>query len=176
MSFRVLVKKIHVISVPILFIIGIGFSFCCCMVKQKDRFYVLYQKLHKDYVKHKSYYRTYTMWMNLLQTNHSIAEYFTCTDRVAVYGMGKIGENICRELSVHGINLVCGIDKNSIGENKTIGLTVYPPNVQLPDTDYIIISVAYLADVVAGAINVSSGVKILTIDELIEKISDCGEM
>ena len=143
--------------------------------KQKDRYYNMYEKVYKQLVKQKSYYITYTKWMQLIQARHSISEYFNSSDRVAVYGMGKLGENICKDLAANNINLVYGIDKNNIGTNKATGLPVYAPDSILPEADCIVISVTYLADEITEESGISSCVKIITIDELIEKILNSEE-
>lgn len=148
--------------------IGVAKYVSICTYGEADEAYL---KKNRESTKFRSYYNTLVSWMELLQNKDTIARYFSKDDSVAVYGMGKIGELICKELLENGINVSYGIDENNSGESMTTGLHVYSAEKKdLPEVDYIIISITYLSDSIIPELEKVSSAKIITIDEIEEKL------
>ncbi len=137
----------------------------------KNKMDQIFLKEHKEVAKFRSYYNTFIQWMLLIQEGKTIADYFEVKDRIAVYGMGKIGELIGYELLKKKRNVVCGIDKNNTSKNIKTGLEIYSvEDISSIEVDYVIISIPYLADEIVPMLHKHKLVKAVTIDEITETL------
>lgn len=129
-----------------------------------------YLQEYKRTVRLQAYYNTFAPWLDAKIAGVNIGGYFKDTDKIAVYGMGKIGRLLCKELSANGNNVVCGIDQNISGMDWDTRIKVYSCDEELPDIDYIVISIAYLADDIVPLLEDRGSYKIVTIDEVLNAI------
>lgn len=74
----------------------------------------------KSEAKFRMYTRVLEQWIALKQIDVSFSSWFEENDfkRIAVYGMGKIGQLFVDELMDSGIEVYYGIDKNCIKSSK----------------------------------------------------------
>ena len=155
---------------PLFITAGIAKYLSVHIHKKEDQAYL---KKNEESIKFRGYYNTLISWMGLLQNGSTIAEYFSESSSVAVYGMGKIGELICRELMENGIQVSYGIDGNASGENLATGLQVYLADKKnLPEVDFIVVSINHLADSIIPQLEELTSAEIITIDELLEAVWD----
>lgn len=162
------VKSVTKVIMFFLYTIGIIYI---TSVYTKDKMDQIFLKEHKEVAKFRSYYNTFIQWMLLIQEGKTIADYFEAKDRIAVYGMGKIGELISCELLKKKRNVVYGIDKNNTSKNMKTGLEVYSvEDISGIEVDYVIISIPYLADEIVPMLYKYKSVKIVTIDEVVESL------
>lgn len=133
-----------------------------------------YLKEYKRTVRLQAYYNTLILWINAKISGINIASYFEGTDKIAVYGMGKIGRLLCKDLLAHERDVVCGIDKNISGIDGETKVKVYLCSGKLPDIDYVVISTAYLADDIVPLLEGRGNYKIVTIEEVLNAV--CGGM
>lgn len=73
----------------------------------------------------------------------SIAEYLKNKgfNKIAIYGMGYVGERLFDELKDSDVKVEYAIDKNADGINMEID--VFTPEEELPDVDLIIVTAIY---------------------------------
>lgn len=84
--------------------------------------------------------KTYEKWMNKIQEKRSLASYFATNhyDTIAIYGMGRIGKQLYRELLTSDIQVEYGIDRSVTYYDR---IPCYSPCDRLPDVDLIIVTV-----------------------------------
>lgn len=161
-------RIIRKILINILWIMGIV---CIISLFIKNKTDEIFLKKSEEADKFHSYYNTLVKWMELIQNNQKIADYFKKEDVIAIYGMGTIGEFISSELLKNNRNVICGIDKNIAGKNMKTGLKIYSiEDCQNIKIDYIIISIPYLADEIVPMLNKDNSLRIVTIDEVIDTL------
>lgn len=112
------------------------------------------QNAIKDKILHKqeSGLEVYKAWIQLYQRNERIEDYLLANDchSVAIYGLGRIGENLFEELSKSKITIDYVIDKSvSVSKGSYQSVLCYNPDAVLPKTDIIIITVPGEADEIA---------------------------
>lgn len=75
----------------------------------------IYQKKEAEIERYKGYFNTLNQWMHLKQGGVSVARYLRQMGwrTVAVYGLGELGQHLCRELYGEGIRVEYGIDRNA---------------------------------------------------------------
>lgn len=101
---------------------------------EAEKFQVFFQMLNR--------------WLLLKQHNKNIAEYLIKRNykKVAIYGMGQLGELLFRELEGSGVEVVYGIDRNK--DHSDYGIEIYSPEQKLPCADIIIVTaVTYYSEI-----------------------------
>jgi FlaA1/EpsC-like NDP-sugar epimerase len=128
-------KKVVCIIIKLLCFISIilftAFHFSLRVSKNKDRL--------KE--KYKKYFMLLTSWMDILESNGSLEEYFICKgiDNVAVYGAGGVGEHLLKQLRESNITIKYVIDKSEfLKASETLPL--YKPCDDLPEVDAIVVT------------------------------------
>lgn len=155
-------------ALPLFAVIGAAKCTSKYIYQKTDQAYL---KKNKESIKFHGYYNTLVSWMGLLQNNITVAEYFSENSKIAVYGMGKIGELICHELMENGIQVSYGIDGNASGENIATGLHVYSmDNNKLPEVDVVIVSISHLSDGIIPELEIKTSAKIITLDEILDSL------
>lgn len=88
--------------------------------------------------------KIYEKWINKIQDGKSIADFFEINHyhSVAIYGMGRIGKQIYRELTIAGVQIKYGIDRVVTHYDK---ISCYSDDKELPKVDIIVIAVPYEA-------------------------------
>ena len=88
-------------------------------------------------------------WLLLKQQNKNIADYLLKNNykKVAIYGMGQLGETLFHELVYSGVEVVFGIDRNK--DHLDCDIDIYSLEEKLPHADVIIVTaVTYYSEVV----------------------------
>lgn len=157
-------KWVFGILLLIVYTVGIRAIITRRIYKKADEQYL---QEYKRTIRLQAYYNTFAPWLDAKIAGVNIAGYFEDTDKIAVYGMGKIGRLLCKELLVNGKNVVCGIDQNISGIDWETQINVFSYNEELPEIDYIVISIAYLADDIVPLLESRGSYKIITIEEVL---------
>lgn len=97
--------------------------------------------------KFKGYYGLLNQWLYIKQTGNSLVEYFSKNNynRIAIYGLGELGDRLIDELKNSNIEIVYGIDKSSNGISSE--LKVYSPEqvVDVEETVDVVVVTAIFA-------------------------------
>ena len=120
-------------------VVGTGTGFLLgrkASLKKKDKF-----KMYAD--KHLAILQLFNQWLVTKQEKKSIAEYLKNKgfNKIAIYGMGYVGERLFDELKDSDVKVEYAIDKNADGINMEID--VFTPEEELPDVDLIIVTAIY---------------------------------
>lgn len=103
------------------------------MTEQFNKFYNMYFMLEK--------------WLEGQYSDRCIGDYIISKGwkNVAIYGCGDVGKLLYKELVLHNVNVVCGIDKN---ENIIYPIRVFNPDTFNEKIDAVIVtSIAFYAEI-----------------------------
>ena len=121
---------------------------------------------------HKCYYDILVTWMEKKIEGKSLGVFFENNNckHIVVYGIGKIGEILYKELEKEGVDIVYTVDNNldakKINEFKCIDVKSINKDTNI---DIIIITPIYASKIIKQELREKLGlsIKILSIDELI---------
>lgn len=102
---------------------------------EAEKFQVFFQLLNK--------------WLSLKQQKKEIVDYLKKRNykKIAIYGMGQIGERLFEELKDSEIEVIYGIDRNK--DNFDWDIDIYAPEDTLPYVDAVIVTaVTYYKEIV----------------------------
>ena len=107
------------------------------------------------------------LWKEISEKGHSISEYFLSRNyrRIAIYGKGKIGRHIEKEVIKSGIEVAYYIDRNEMLQD---GISCIGPQSILPQCDCVVISVIDGMSNVKNALNESFAGDIKSITDVIK--------
>lgn len=145
-------------------------GFCLCFAWKREKKKYINQNIEKEKVIHKQEgaLETYKLWICLYQQNKKIENYLLTNNfrSVAIYGMGRIGRNLYKELSESEVNIDYIIDRQiSISKGNYQSTLCYNPNSLLPKTDLIIITISSEADDIALYLS-KSNLPVISIQDL----------
>lgn len=110
-------------------------------------------------------------WMYLRDCSVNVSQFFYKYgyQKIAIYGMGKLGKHLLHELRQGGISVIFGIDKNGGEGVKKIGLEIYRPNQKLPDVDAVVITVTDQYAKISSMLSEIMTCPMVTIEEIIQE-------
>ncbi len=122
------------------------------LVRESQSFYKLnYKQWINEYYKKKSIekdrfeamFHIMDLWKKISETGHSISEYFYARNynTIAIYGKGRIGDHIEKELQGSNIKVAYFIDRNKNLYHPTVNC--YSLDEKLPKVDCVVITVVY---------------------------------
>ncbi len=122
-----------------------------------DRYWVLFSMM-KD-------------WCLLFQKGKRIEDYLIENDliKIAIYGLGDVGEILYNELQNSSINIVCGIDKSEFYLIED--MDVITPNNELPvDVDAIIVTPIMAFEDICNSLKDRTEAKIISLEDIISTL------
>lgn len=101
---------------------------------------VMIKKMRRKSDKYERLFQLYESWLTLRQSGSGLEEYFieNSIRTVAVYGYGRTGRALVRELAQSGIRIEYIVDKQKAV--RTDGICLYHPYDKLPDADVMVIT------------------------------------
>lgn len=123
--------------------------------------------------KFKSYYNLLNQWMYLRQENKSLAEYFKKNNynRIAIYGLGELGNHLIDELKNTEIKIVYGIDKSVdsiFGDIQTFSLEEIDRISE--DVDVIVVTAVFAFEEIEKELIGKIESHIISLDEIVFEI------
>lgn len=113
------------------------------------------------------------IWLKLKYQNKSFAVFFQRHGykKIAIYGMGHLGERLLDELNLTDVHVVYGIEK----EKKEAGrLKMYSMQEEWPQVDAIVVSVVHLFFVIKYELEQKTDIPVLSLEHILEELL-CGE-
>lgn len=119
--------------------------------------------------KNRGMYALMNHWVNIKQEGKNLEEYFLRNHyiRIAVYGMGDIGQRLVKELKNSEIEIVYGIDKNSGNIYSDIELVTVEEGFK--DVDAIVVTVIKEFDVICDTLKEKINCPILAIADILNE-------
>lgn len=112
-------------------------------------------------------------WVSLRQEGKSLEEYFLKNgyQKIAVYGLGVIGQRLIKELKGSRIQIAYGIDKNE--DMVYTGLDVITMNDQLSDVDAIVVTAMKEFDIIREELLEKINCPVIAIDDILRGLRLC---
>lgn len=98
----------------------------------------------------------YASWVELYQKGKTVSDYLKDKgyQDIAVYGLGRLGQNLIQEFTGSGIHIVYCVDKAvSMREGSFGDIKCYNPMSRLPEAEMIIVTVPYEASEIIKKLN-----------------------
>ena len=109
-------------------------------------------------------------WVNIKQEGKRLESFFLKNGykRIAIYGMGEVGERLVKELMDSEIGIEYGIDRNAQNIYSHIALRTMEDN--LPYVDAIVITAVGEFDNISGALHEKIGCPVIAIEDILNEI------
>lgn len=127
-----------------------------------------FEKEHDQRIKITEFYDILIRWIALYQENETIAGWMAERGykRIAVYGMGELGELIYRELVRENLDVRCAIDKNADNLNLK-KIKALKPMDDLPELDVVIVSLPRYFEQIRSDLGHITRADIVSIEDII---------
>lgn len=109
-------------------------------------------------------------WVNIKQEGKKLESFFLKNGykKIALYGMGEVGERLVKELKDSEIEIAYGIDRNAQQIYSQIDLLTMEDN--LPQVDAIVITAVGEFDDISRALQVKMECPVLAIEDIVNEI------
>ncbi len=117
--------------------------------------------------KFKKYYILLDQWLSMKQTKTDITGYFKENgyEKIAIYGMGELGNRLYDELKDTDIYVAYGIDKN----NKTSypGLKIYSLEDDFENADVIVVTAIFAYSIIKKELAEKTNIPVISLEDVI---------
>lgn len=120
--------------------------------------------------KFKSYYNILNQWIVLQHEGKKIEDYFTKKQysKIAIYGMGEIGNRLYEELKDTEIEVKYAIDKNA--GSAYAQLEVYSLEEEFEDVDAIIVTTAFAFEEIKEKLEKKISCPIISLEDVVFEV------
>lgn len=125
----------------------------------------------EEYIKSlKRHDRLLNDWMNIRDHNINVSSYFEQYDYndIAIYGMGKLGMHLYRELMGKPVQVRYGIDMKASKDNRFI--KIYNPYQEMPKVDAVVITILGEYRKIGDLLRNGMNCPIITLEEIIQEL------
>lgn len=121
----------------------------------------------KNVDKFKGYYNVLNKWLSLKQEGKSPEEYFLNNGykKIAIYGMGELGNRLYDELKNSGVEVKYAIDKN-IADTYS-GLKVLDLEDRLEEVDVIVVTAIFAFDEIEETLHSKVDFPIISLEDVV---------
>lgn len=119
--------------------------------------------------KFKNYFDVFDTWMTVKETGKSLGDYFKEEgyDKIAIYGMGKLGKHFVNELAESGIKVLYAIDRK---ENILSEIKVYSMDDEWPEADVIVVTATFDYENIYNSITQKSKIKVISLEDVLYEL------
>lgn len=152
--------------------LGIAFGFSAGMVFDYKNSRKIISKKEAEIRRCKGYFNTLSQWLELRDKNISVAGYLLRHGyrTVAVYGLGELGQHLCKELSDAGINIKYGIDKNADEKEPgdfCNGIQIWDLGHEFNGVDAVIVTLPHVFKNLRGILSEKLGCPVLDLERIL---------
>ncbi len=157
-----MMKTILVITVVVAFFVA---GYCIAY----SRMQIKYDELYVKYLNQQAVNHTVSIWLKekVRRGNVSWAIQDIGSKRIAVYGIGILGEYLIEELRKQRITIVYIVDRKEMDSQEFQGIKVYHPNEPLPEADLVIVTAVFYFDDIAFELKKKVSCPIVSLEEII---------
>lgn len=121
--------------------------------------------------KYQLYFDVLNKWLRLKNCGHSLQEYFEERGykKIAIYGLGELGQRFLEEMSYSNIDVIYTIDQNINCKFATYDLSLFDKH-KLSDVDTMVITPVYLAGELTTFLEKRVTCPIVSLIEIIEAV------
>lgn len=119
--------------------------------------------------KQRAMFLVMNQWTNVKQANRNLEEYFLKNElrKIAIYGMGLMGQQLIKELKDSSIETAYGIDLNSDGI--VSGIKVVTMDEELADVDAVVVTVLKEFDEIRDALTKKLNCSVVAIEDILNE-------
>ena len=119
--------------------------------------------------KQRAMFLVMNQWTNVKQANRTLEEYFLKNElrKIAIYGMGLMGQQLIKELKDSSIETAYGIDRNSDGI--VSGIKVVTMDEELADVDAVVVTVLKEFDEIRDALTKKLNCSVVAIEDILNE-------
>ena len=119
--------------------------------------------------KQRAMFLVMNQWTNVKQANRNLEEYFLKNElrKIAIYGMGLMGQQLIKELKDSSIETAYGIDRNSDGI--VSGIKVVTMDEDLADVDAVVVTVLKEFDEIRDALTKKLNCSVVAIEDILNE-------
>ena len=119
--------------------------------------------------KQRAMFLVMNQWTNVKQANRNLEEYFLKNElrKIAIYGMGLMGQQLIKELKDSSIETAYGIDRNSDGI--VSGIKVVTMDEELADVDAVVVTVLKEFDEIRDALTKKLNGSVVAIEDILNE-------
>lgn len=151
------------------FVVGSLFVFMLCVwIRAGIKKQQLSEKMWKEAAeKYRLYTNVLSYWISKKQKGASIEEYLQKSKmkKVAIYGMGFIGERLLDELKGGFIEVAYAIDQNA--DTIWADVEMYTLEDKLPNVDAIIVTPLYYFDSIEKSLKEKTDCQIISLEDIL---------
>jgi glutamate dehydrogenase/leucine dehydrogenase len=127
-------------------------------------------KQKKQIDKFKSYYKILNQWMIFLHQDKSLDQYFIQRKykRIAIYGMGELGNRLYEELENSSVEIVYVIDQEA--SSIFVEAEAKEPDEVLEEVDVIIVTAVFDFDKISEELGSKISCPVISLEEVIEEL------
>lgn len=109
-------------------------------------------------------------WVRVKQDGKNLSDYFIKKGykRIAIYGMGYVGESLLAELKDSNIEIVYGIDRNA--DRLLMDIEILTLEDSLPEVDVIVVTAVTYFDEIQEALSKKINSKIVSLNDILYEI------
>lgn len=117
--------------------------------------------------KFKKYYLLANQWLILKQEGKDVSSYFEHNNikKIAIYGMGELGNRLLEDLKFSSVQVVCAIDKKP--ENIYADVDTVKVGAEIPQVDAVIITAIFDFDNIKNELEEYINSPIIGLDEVV---------
>lgn len=117
--------------------------------------------------KFKSYYNILNQWIVLDHEGKKLEQYFINNNymKIAVYGMGEIGNRLYEELKNSSVKIDYVIDKNA--ESAYSELEIFSPEDMLGEVDAVIVTTAFAFEEIRDELSKKCNCPIVSLEDVV---------
>ncbi len=120
--------------------------------------------------KHFALFLLMDKWMELKRQNKNLLSFLNDNNynSIAIYGMGKVGERLIKELEASDIQIQYAIDKNI--KSSDFNITIITPEEQLPQVDAIIVTAITFFDEIKETLMTKIDCPIISLEDIFDEM------
>lgn len=120
--------------------------------------------------KFKSYYNMLNQWLILKQEGKNLESYFVNSGykKIAIYGMGEMGNRLYDELKNSSVKVVYAIDKAAGSTYSEID--VFEIDDELPEVDAVVVTAIFAFDEIENALSDKVSCNIISLEDVVFEI------
>lgn len=122
---------------------------------------------HERVDKFKNYYTMLNQWLILKQEDLSLETYFVERgyEKIAIYGMGEMGNRLYDELKTSSIKVECAIDSNASATYSEV--EVYDKDDDYPEVDVVVVTATFAFSEIKEELESKVSCDIVSLDDVV---------
>ncbi len=125
----------------------------------------LISDLKNENYRYKGYWTILNKWLELSLEGKSVGKYIKNLNynKIAIYGLGMLGEHLLTDFIKNGVKVVYGIDRRNLKK----GISIYQLQDDLPEADLVIVTVNTEYEIIRNQLGKKVKSRIISLESLL---------